>query len=177
MSIINDALKKTQENLNKNNQTVNHHATTPTPQAETDIACDLLPTDTQQTNKKKTRHKALPLILLYGAFVLIISGLSSNKKVQNYFMKMSQQIKSAPVTTTVAVETTPTQQPPTIIKPKNANLHFNGTMKIDEKIVALINDDVFEEGEMVENNEIIKITLKELTIKNPMGEISKLRVK
>ena len=71
--------------------------------------------------------------------------------------------------------TLPTSSPTTPPKVREG-LILSGTMLMDNKRVALINDDVYIVGDKVDGKEIIEIKLKEITLKAKDGSLSKLKV-
>lgn len=60
---------------------------------------------------------------------------------------------------------------------KPGELNLSGTSLIENRRVALINGDIYEEGEIVDGNKIISIELKKVALQDPNGKVIMLRVK
>lgn len=60
---------------------------------------------------------------------------------------------------------------------KPGELNLSGTSLIENRRVALINGDIYEEGDVVDGNKIISIELKKVALQDPDGKVIMLRVK
>ncbi len=182
MSIIHEALKKTQKSLEKNDPNVDRKTSLPKlPQNKTaPITDDIkIVSDIEEKTldkiKKKKKSNLNALIIIYGIFVLLAISLLSKNNIDKLMAATKLEHKTQ-TPTPQQVKPLPKKSIPSA-KINSSNIHFNGTMKMDGKIVALINEDVYETGEMIESFSILSITLKELTLQHQNGEITKLRVK
>ncbi len=190
MSIINDALKKTQNNLlSKKDKNIIKPGITP-------------PTDSSvnQRNakpKKNTLKIIIILLLLLIALFMItililILNKSSDKRIITDDKKNTLIIAETPPLPTKSLrESTLSIQapqerkeqtaiPPTITvatKGSDKPLTLDGIMTIENKTIALINGDDYQVGDKIWGMEIILISSKHVEIKTLDGKIIILSVK
>jgi len=176
MSIINDALKKAQAKLKKKIQTsppeispINPPASPtptapPTPAAPATSVTSAIPTGSIMKRKKAWYNTISGLIGLFlfitGCLIAALLNLISHSKA-----KQQQAVQR-----TTAVQNTARIMRPLIKRAYQraspSGLLLNGTMMTGDKRIALINDEVYEEGDMINGMEIVDISLKEVQLKS-----------
>jgi hypothetical protein len=177
MSIINDALKKTQTKLNT---TENTEARNPeTTQKETTTPLNIYEktqkkAQEQQNAQPKTEQKSsmpeTPLrsakkwIKTFSITVLILAGLSSgflsisrSQAAKKFLHSLKKDRPSSKKLITKQSASKPR-------KYKTGELVLNGTSLIDGKKVALINDEIYEVGEVINGNKITSIDLNKVEL-------------
>lgn len=178
MSIINDALKKTQVHLKKTEskedkkpEPKQENPTTPTniyeklykksrekqnTQNQTGPKKDTSTPDAPLRAAKKWFKTVIAIIVLLaglsGGF-LFISRSPGTRKFLNSLKKDRPSSKGA-----IA------KHPPKARKYKAGELVLNGTSLIDGKRVALINDEIYEIGEVIDGNKITSIDLNKVEL-------------
>lgn len=199
MSIINDALKKSQENIDKKseNQDVtdlydklhpSSGGVTPPRQAQT--------TSSSGSNPFQTLFAFIFLLAslagLFFAFLHFVDN-DTTRTLKRQLITL-QRIKitppalpkpittktpaTTPIAQTVAVAT-PAPIAATPVQPKvpDSTLVLNGTMQNDKSTAALINNEVYEVGDVVEGKKITSITLNKVELTDNQGVVTVLRVK
>ncbi len=195
MSIIHDALKKTQNNLQET-QTV----TSPT-------APKLKNQNTSDTKENTPSSKPTPLkkhntqsifIIIAIAIFCFISGLAITLLIKKFdrpeLEKLTQTFTSSQTTLSEKPEPLSSNEltqksapivtkeitPKKIAIPNNRTLILGGIMLADETYVALINDEIYAVGEFVEGIEVIEVmavTLKEVQLRTDSGKTITLNIK
>ena len=168
MSIIHNALKKTQQELDKNiRKDISHiydklRASYQHPQINKE------PEENSSTEglKPLREKKIFPILTLsISTFILLVGATCL---VYFFFYKQS----SSSVLSASAKKRIYSQS----VSSKNPNAHepfvLNGIMLRGQKIVALINDDIYEAGEFVDGKEIIKITPEAVQLKDDTNIIT-----
>lgn len=201
MSIINDALKKTQQNLNP---TVDPKAASGAGGNKPQLGDERFskpPTGTQNDSAAKTnaafaatasptpvpskakkddqprRNRTLPLLLVLlavGIFFAYKNGYLNEAFFQETFTKLSALLPNkgqpggmSPQNGTVRPGVM-LQMKPTLPKNKDG-LVLNGIVDNGEKIVALINNEIYETGDMVKNQQIVEIGSNFVKLSGPSG--------
>jgi len=184
MSIIDDALKKAQSNLDKKNnlsptsqEKQPAQPKTPAPQTSRPAVRPLpqRPSENESSKNKTILISILSLIVLAGALFFILNKTS---------LKNSAFTKNIPVLK--LINNSSKEKPAPSIKPKTKPLLrinydkntmiLNGTMTIDNKRVALINNNIYKVGDTVNGNEIIIITMERVELRDENGQITRLNV-
>ncbi len=169
MSIINDALKKAQSDLTQNNQKEEKPKKTtkniyeklhkPKPSSQT---------PQEKTPPKKNKNFLIPIFLVI-IILAFLGGLTA------YLLKDKQLISninfSLPKLPSPIGKTSSTRR-----SYNDGDLVLSGTMMMEDKRVALINDEVYEVGDTINGNRIMSISLKKVEIMNPKGKTVTLRV-
>ena len=162
MSIIHDALKKAQKDLQKQDDL--------TPD---DIAANLHAYDHQdaasQTSSQTSSKKNKVLVglicvffLAIGIFTAINIGLfkesasSSSEVVQTQVKETTKKIAAFLPKKEVA--------PAPVVQQNDDTLQLKGTMLTNNKYVALINNEIYEIGEYIDSAKIINITLEKVEL-------------
>ena len=175
MSIINDALKKTQASLNKAKKAPDEKQNSPSNQSTSNIYEKLYKAQNDQQNgltpeagqKKKASDKEAskksPKIFPIAVFFLLcaLGGfffIARPQSLQSFLHSIKKKsISSKPP----AVRKVPKKR-----KYKAGELVLNGTSLIDEKRVALINDEIYETGEIINGMKITSIDLNKVELRN-----------
>ncbi|MFT5169772.1 MAG: hypothetical protein ACI9F2_000827 [Lysobacterales bacterium] len=165
MSIIHNALKKTQEQLNAKDNTINNPVLKPQTPTQT---LKKKPQPLASENLATKKPKAVLLGILYFILVVMISFeatyiYSSVQKNQSQLVSSTSSMQ--PVTTsikepTVSTNTANTQASTTVI----SDLKLNGTMIMGTKTVALINDNTYEVGQEINGAIITEITPNQVSL-------------
>lgn len=159
MSIIHDALKKTQSNLAKTDQPQ------PSPKKEDPNKKIIKPLDISSEQKppplpsKSKGKKYFFLSLIF--FLLIVVSLPLWKTVKFPTKTIPTAIDNISPTKILQSISLPE-----IKKPTETNLILSGTMMMDSKRVALINNEIYELGEYINGMKIININLKKVDLLN-----------
>jgi len=184
MSIINDALKKTQAKLNKTSNKPEDPKTETTPQEEPDNITNVYeklyqsrkekqknanPTDVATPTKETTQPLRRAKTFFKNTIILLLSlagiigsyyYLTHNETVHQFF----------PSITKFKINTKPRQtSAPTSAKKriyKSNDLVLNGTSLIDEKYAALINDEIYEVGDIINGKKITLIDLNKVELQD-----------
>ncbi len=156
MSIINDALKKTQQNFNKQkDQDISslYEKLHTKPRAESPES----PSDEKTPAPQKSNPKKIFLLFLsIAAIAFLLSFL-----LITFFSKSPSKYKSvAKIKSMVDKETAKFIKPPEPKRTYEKNeLFLNGTMQMEGKTIALINDQIYEVGDSVNGKKITDIRL------------------
>ena len=207
MSIINDALKKTQQYLKAKEAIPSSKKNKEDPFNRIDRKESPSPTIlTQnsfqaQTNTLTSDHLSskypnwiliLSLIILcfslYGIFVMLLKNILIQRNLSAKKLLPSVSLPQSPITVQQP-ETATVQQPEITQTPltqsidapqpqeKDTELHLSGIMTMNDKQVALIDGEIYEEGETIQGMQVHKITLDQVEIMNANGEITALTLK
>ncbi len=163
MSIINEALKKAQKDLKKNDASVSIEAPAyvqpPAPQP----AAAMFAPPSSEKKGKNWRTVVLWEILalcVIGAFLFILQP--------QMFDILNMRNPPPPAATQPAPVAAPPVAPATAvirpIRPNKNAMTLNGIMKIENKWMALINDEIYEEGDYIKNKRIDKISSEGVTL-------------
>jgi len=186
MSIINDALKKAQTKLKKTDKTPDKAPDkTQDSQEPVNVYEKMYKArEEQQKNstlgKEKGKESAAPLRSAkkwFQTFLVIVfclscaSGgfffLSRYQPFQNFLRSVKKN--NTPIQSHI------TRQAPKKQTYKSGKLVLNGTSLIDGKRVALINDEIYEAGEMIDGKKITSINLNRVELRDN-EKITTLRV-
>lgn len=173
MSIINDALKRAQKNLEKIGKAPEQKEEPKVAELTKDVRPRSHPLPPIQPDKKGNTHKKKKMwyqtvsvlvvlfflvIGIFGATLFFLmkrsaSGETEGDKVRRNYMpkKMTQTYKPG-------------------------ELVLSGTSLIENKRVALINGDIYEPGDIVEGYRIISVDLSKVELQSLKGETLILRV-
>ncbi|MCX5681229.1 MAG: hypothetical protein NT079_02980 [Candidatus Omnitrophica bacterium] len=156
MSIINDALKKVQQNLERHKKSVASNLSNPKPFS-------------------KKIFPGLPQTIIIASFlgsilILIIFFIFSPK--QKPIIPAALAEKGKLVQSDTRQTSTPTPPIPRLLVPKKSGdqknrvygLTLNGIVKMDQEYVALINNNIVKEGESIGERKILKIDKDEVKI-------------
>lgn len=167
MSIINDALKKAQENLAQKEEK----------QSNKDVSniYDKLRQGTKYSNPtekpspksgsgktiktKKTWYKTV--VVLVCVFFVIIGVLLT------ILLNLMKESSSPPLAEKIAPVKElfkPKEKPVVKREYQQGELVLNGIMMMDDKRVALINDEIYQVGDFVQGRKVINITLKKVDL-------------
>ena len=153
MSIINDALKKTQQSFNKqNDQDISslYEQIHSKPKPET-VTTEKI-SEPQKSNPKKIFALFLSIAgiaILLSSLLIAFSGKSHSRSKPVAFVK-----------SIVARETAKIIKPPEKKQTyQKGELFLNGTMEMQGKTVALINDGIYEVGDTVDGKKITDIRM------------------
>ncbi|VAW12670.1 hypothetical protein MNBD_BACTEROID05-845 [hydrothermal vent metagenome] len=188
MSIIHDALKKAQTNLEK--ETGKSFSITDDKLYQTE-SIETLSENISANNRPQEKPNSTKKILLTGIFITLlittsiaIYSLWSPNKNTSLSLPTIVQINSPepikPIKNVTDKITARPQTPKRVIrKPisNNSQILINGTMLMGGKHVALINGEIYEVGETIQNQKITNITLKNVEITNSLGEVTTLSVR
>lgn len=165
MSIINDALKKVQENMENPASNEPSPATPEQPPrasiypigrntAKEAAASGKKSKEPAQVQKSKTPQLLLMLLITMGAFAAyqIKTNPDLIKKIKRTSIPIPQVIKNIPATT-------PKPKPAPVEVYEPGEIVVKGTMNSGDKWMALINGKIYEVGETIEGNYITTITL------------------
>jgi len=161
MSIIHNALKKTQEKLNQQDKN---------PSTSSSVYNSQNTSMPDSSNQKKSPT----LIYILCAAISIVIAFS--------FYILTQTNQTPGLLTFTPKESKTNQALDNIVpllqieSTKKPRIQLQGIMQADGKNAALINDDVYEEGEIVDGMTITMITLEKVELDNN-GEKIILRVK
>lgn len=198
MSIINEALKKTQNHLDKGKDKKN---TTPSPKDDSPPDCPNHPSKAlgdpadrnRRNNKKWYSNIVVPIYLLttLSAVTVAVVVYWMDQPMANkvLFTPSTEVAPPGPVPTATVpppMETAPAGQPlvaetdlvTAVDQPLlGKTLKLTGIMMRGDKRVALINDDIYELGDFVEGKQIIDITLKTVVLSDNQGNTLTLDVR
>ncbi len=175
MSIINDALKKTQDNLEKKEPKdmsevyAKLHGESPAaPEGSKNTSQK--PTPAKENKKKTSSNLSQYLILL--VLLIGIGFVIKNYYPQLIPRQLSFNLNFKKIFNQVRSSSSPTFRPfspqkKTAQPPINANsIVLQGTLAREGKNVALLNDRIYESGESINGKTIVNITLKKVDIKD-----------
>jgi|CXWL01.1.fsa_nt_gi hypothetical protein len=203
MSIINDALKKLQNqiahsNPNPANESMNSAQSELTPAQQAGFqpipSNNTQPISAMAISKFSQKNKESRLVLIIGILCLLIGlfvpVVNKQSLIVVLISHLPKQVKSSQVVQTkipaviasTATATTVTSQPEQKQQPVNtltknfiapaskpsaknqSRIIINGTMTQGEKNLALIDGQIYEEGDEVDGVKLIKVTPKGVTI-------------
>ncbi|MDP8211870.1 MAG: hypothetical protein P9X22_01085 [Candidatus Zapsychrus exili] len=162
MSIIHDALKKVQHNLKKKQDEYpikNEHMASQIDGISQTTEPPEIDTNPKNEQKKTNTSKRTTMLLV----LLIITIVYFSKELKlmpnnNIFQKPIDIIQKAVI---INNDIPVAEQ---IQKDLQPELKLTGTMLIEEKVVALINGEIYNIGDAIENGNIINITLDKVDI-------------
>ena len=160
MSIINDALKKTQENFTQQSeQDVSglYEKMHSKSNIEDNLSSSTLSQEPSQKLNLKNFFIFIFFILSIGVFaasLLLISSKSTSKKSSHPLTQPIAFVKSI-----ITKETSKMPVPEPKRTYKEGELFLNGTMQTQGKTVALINDQIYEVGDSVQGQKITDIRM------------------
>ena len=159
MSIINDALKKTQQNFNKqNDQDISslYNQLHTKPKREETLKASSSPTSEKiSTPQKSNPKKVASLFLIVAGIALLLSFIFLTVTGKSSKTKPLALVKSMVAKETAKMRKSVEKRP----APQKGELFLNGTMEMQGKTVALINDGIYEIGDTVEGKKIVDIRL------------------
>lgn len=187
MSIINDALKRAQKNMAKTEtkdtkkdpskdqpaeKPVAKGPVYPTPKAAPSAPPPPPKSDSKKvedkTDEKKKKIWLRTLAVIVAIFFLITGILMATL----FFLKKRSTDSSDP--TNIRRNYQPRQITRTY---KEGELVLSGISLIENKRVAIINGDIYEEGDIVDGNQIINIELHRVILKDTSGKVIHLKTK
>jgi hypothetical protein len=182
MSIIHDALEKVQENLRKKSGSVAAINSTPEDQKPAQDAAASPPPPTAVPGApavspaKKNWDtvillEILALCLVVGILFVfqpqIFRSLYRSKPVKSDHISLPQS-PQRPLSTPAApssISVRPAATQPVLMDPAGEPLILNGIMMLEKnKIVALINDEIYKSGDSVQGRKITNITLENVEL-------------
>ena len=178
MSIIHNALKKTQENLNETGDSKKVSDKKSEPSSSV-ISTASEKEQQTQTNKKtempviknkRRSNKSFLLLVALLAFLPIIANQfiwkSTNEQLNTSSPELFKLTKSLSESMaqkkSVESQITPTQKASTIQNKKD--LHVSGVVTAGHQKMAIINDKIYEIGEVINDMTIINITMKKIEL-------------
>ncbi len=196
MSIIHDALKRAQNEFNKDNDKSSDIKKTETPEIYEKLKTKTTPpikntehqepqqqiqtTSTQEktlpnTRKKKLNVTFISLIAVFSLFIgvfisfliVLLNQSSTRAKVDKTTPEQAFSSKISPLKKVTT--------PKTSVQ-KN-NLVLSGTMMMGEKRVALINGEIYELDESIRGKKITNVTLKNVELTDENGAKTTLSVR
>ena len=178
MSIIHDALKKTQVNLKKNEK-----ASAPSDHLENQKKSDdyspiIKPADTTNIQTKRPDKLKIAIIcisLIAAGFLVSIFLPSANKS--STATKKIEKIKKTSSRPNATTNFIPNATPFNGRSSNQKSLTLNGTIMAENKKAALINNEIYQVGEFVNGKAIHKISLKKVELIDKNGKITILKIK
>ena len=173
MSIINDALKKTQSEFQ------NKDGKNPTNVYEKfyqNKKNQLAPDDPKAAKREEApRRKSSAGKVFLILFLFVLAGVVTVRHYPNIPRVLMHKAKSLKIAST---STTPYVPPPVKRTIPEGAIILNGVMLMDDRHVALINDDVYEVGDYINGKKIVNITLEQVDfLQNGRIESYKVRHK
>jgi len=175
MSIIHDALKKVQTNLDKKKSSARHNNNTP-PFAQ---RARSLSSDSQNTVKEYAPDSILNgvVFLLITCLIVLLLYILNRP---SHLRQTPQQYTATPASSikfpSRAIHPTNISPPQKNMPQKNNETVLQGTMLMGNRQVALINSEIYELGESVNGLTITNITLKKVDLIDQNGNITILTV-
>jgi hypothetical protein len=182
MSIIHDALRKTQNKMDNKDAKAGQPGPDPTSDAQKDvnIIYEKLhqkkvdhsvppgsPVKSAKTQPEKKANQAGPVLFLFllifalggTVYFIYFKGKKINLPKPHFSSNSSHSRKTKPV---------PTYGDNEIV--------LNGTMMMGDRQVALINNEIYELGETVKGKKIVSISLQKVELEEADGNITVLKV-
>lgn len=166
MSIINEALKKAQQDLKR--------TVLPVPvRAETSFEAETPPPASQPASAmfapspSKEKGKSWRMVVVWELLSLCVIGAFLFVLQPQIFDILNKRnvppaaAQPAPVAAPAAAPQTAVIRP---IRPNKNAMTLNGIMQIENKWMALINDEIYEEGDYIKNKKIDKISSEGVTL-------------
>lgn len=168
MSIINDALKRAQQRMKKGNDP----APTETPSVQNLTREQHPPTASphprpQPPKKETTAHKKKKVWYQTVTALVVLFFFITGILLATLFFLMKRSSGDADPTAVIRRE-----YMPKIVnrKFKPGELILSGTSFVEDKKVALINDGIYEVGDIVEGYRITSIDIKQVELQNLRGD-------
>ena len=187
MSIINDALKRAQKNMAKTDakdskkdpeksqpteQPVAKGPVYPTPKAAPSAPPPppqpKKKNEEEKNDEKKKKIWLRTLAVIVAIFFLITGILMATL----FFLKRRSADSSDPQSIRRSYQPRPITR-----TYKEGELVLSGISLIENKRVAIINGDIYEEGDVVDGNQIINIELHRVILKDTSGKVVHLKTK
>ena len=159
MSIINDALKKTQEKMDKQEpKSISsiYDKLKNSASANAESARGGPPSNSNET-KAPPDHSRLKLMLFIMLALAGVAAFIYRPKLNQFIARTSYYLRTS------SVKPAAKKAQPVVKReiPKNGIL-LSGVMMMDNRRVALINDGIYEVGEFVNGKKIVNITLEQV---------------
>ena len=180
MSIIHDALKKTQKNLNNITQ---HNISKNTEEnSSKNNSMKILDETKIIAVKTPKNHSAIIIFcLIIITIVLVASTVISFLKTKSPSTSRKTASKITQEPTSQSIKTTAKPSTKTSINTKphqpGQSLVLNGTLMANDKKAALINNELYEIGESIEGKTISNIFLNKVELLDKNGTTTILKVK
>lgn len=175
MSIINDALKKTQTNMDpKETKDVSKIYEKLHPPASTPPPRPASPSGSKQPEppKQPVKKSQAPAILAIVCILCVVTGVLV---AALFFSKQKSSELSKKFTNTFFKPKAPKPAPARVYRP--GEIVLNGTMMMSDHRVALINDKIFEIGDVIDGRELLDVSFNKITLKDQdTGELITLHV-
>lgn len=167
MSIINEALKKAQKDLKRKDAQVSVETQTwvqpPAPQA---AAAAVFASPSPGQKKKGWRTVILWEILalaVIGAVLFVLQPRIFDALEEGNIP--ASAAAAGPAAAQAQASTVPASAPIVrVVRPPKNAMVLNGIMKIENRWMALINDEIYEEGDYIKNKRIDKISSEGVTL-------------
>ena len=172
MSIIDDALRETQDNLNQKGQ---EHSPDGKDVSQLYQKLNKQKEDEKSppTKKEKTPNKSKSPLVGWLIFAILAAGLyygylyySTPEKKRFDFKKLKISMPQ------------PKQATPAPAKPKEykeGEIVLNGVFTTDNRTAALINDKIYEVGDEISGKKVISISIDQVELMDTNGSITKLK--
>ena len=154
MSFIHDALKKTQENLEYQNIKKNDSVLPISPAPQQSI---------KTAQKPKAQIHSLRFFILLSLLIVLIIVFFSQKSFFIKYKKITPPLSATIQKLIVEPIRSETPTPSFVV---------SGIMMIDNKQVALINNEIHHVGDIIKNGKIIEITLEKVVLELNGEEIT-----
>lgn len=174
MSIINDALKKAQKNIPSSRSTPESDCT-PKPKSLGLSTSAPKPQASRRPSAVRVWIVIVSLGLLWIALIITRKPLSPNLTSDDTAPSSSKP-EAIATDSTEAPGPTPDLKAEPLIQDIEQTIRLNGTLMMNDKRVALINNNIYETGEMVDGYQLIDITLQGIQLEKD-GERFTVRVK
>ena len=177
MSIIHDALKKTQKNL----KNIEHHNISKN--NKQNALEDNPPEKREHTNEFSDIHIS-PSAIILSCLIASVIILTTNTVL--YYLKTRASSHSIKPTSKSSITQNPVvsnikeqaiSEPNHKTQPTERALVLNGTLMAEDKRAALINNEVYEIGESIDDKFITSISLNEVELLDKNGLITTIKVK
>ena len=172
MSIIHDALKKTQENLNQKDPKAEDISKIYEKLKKPGVDHKSPPPSFKKDDKKKTEERSsnpfigiLILILLVAGIFFVYQYFYGGKKGKMAFKQFKFEIPKQ--------RSTPQQ-----VKPREYGVEeivLNGIVAANERKAALINGKIYEIGEEIKGKKVINITVDKVELMDTTGAVTTLK--
>lgn len=172
MSIINDALKRAQKNLEKIGKQPEKQEEEKVSDLTKDHRPRLHPTPTPP-EKKGSSHKKKKMWYQTVSVLVVIFFLVTGVLLATLFFLMKRSASGETEAERIRRNYMPKKMNQTY---KPGELVLSGTSIIENKRVALINGDIYEQGDIVEGYRIIRVDLSKVELQSLKGDTLILKV-